>query len=367
MPSSSRTDAVVVGLGGMGAAAAWRLSRSGRSVVALEQFGPGHTRGSSHGAVRIFRVAYRDRRYVELARRALPLWRALEEESGQVLLEQVGQVDHGHAEAVAEVVGTLRAAGLPVDELSPAEAEERWPGMRFGEAVAASPDGGRCFADRTVEAAVTAAVRHGAEVHYETPVVAVQVDGDTARVRTGDHEWVTPLVVVAAGAWVEQVVGGRLALPPVVVEADQPTHFRPRDPAAAWPSFLHHSPETSGPAGLGFAAYGLETPGTGVKVGGYGTVAPADPDHRTPPDPARTDQLVRYVERWLPGLDPAPLDSTSCLFTSTPDEHFVLDRRGPVVVCSPCSGHGFKFVPAIGDVVVDLADGRMVDPAWRLP
>ena len=195
----------------------------------------------------------------------------------------------------------------------------------------------------------------------------IYLDGDTARVRTGDREWETPLVVVAAGSWVEQVAGGSLPLPPFLVEADQPSHFRPRDPAAVWPSFLHHSPDAAGPAGLGFAAYGLETPGTGVKVGGYDTVAPTDPDRRTPPDPARTARLVEYVEEWFPGLDPEPFGTTSCLFTSTADEHFVLDRRGPLVVCSPCSGHGFKFVPAIGDVVVDLADGRVADPAWRLP
>ena len=367
MSTTPRVDAVVVGLGGMGAAAAWRLARTGRSVVALEQFGPGHDRGSSHGAVRIFRVAYRDPRYVELARRALPLWRELEEESGQVLLEQVGQLDHGDAAAVAEVAANLRAAGFPVEELSPAAAAERWPGMRFGEAVAFSPDGGRCFAERTVTAAVDAASRYGAEVRYGSPVRSVQVDGATARVRTDDHEWVTPLVVVAAGSWVDQVVGDAAALPPLVVEADQPSHFRPRDPGAEWPSFLHHSPAAAGPAGLGFAAYGLETPGTGVKVGGWGTVAPTDPDRRTPPDPARTAHLVEYVQEWFPGLEPDPLDTTSCLFTSTADEHFVLDRRGPLVVCSPCSGHGFKFVPAVGDVVVDLADGGVSDPAWRLP
>ena len=223
MSTSSRADAVVVGLGGMGAAAAWRLARSGRSVVALEQFGPGHDRGSSHGAVRIFRVAYRDARYTELARRALPLWRELEEESGQVLLEQVGQLDHGDAAAVAEVAANLRVAGFDVEELSPAAAHDRWPGMRFGEAVAYSPDGGRCFAGRTVAAAVAAAERFGAEVHYETRVVSVEVQGALARVRTADHEWVTPLVVAAAGSWVGQVVGGAVTLPPLVVEADQPS------------------------------------------------------------------------------------------------------------------------------------------------
>ena len=179
------------------------------------------------------------------------------------------------------------------------------------------------------------------------------------------------MVVVAAGAWTARLLGGLVDLPDLVVEAEQPSHFRPLDPGAAWPSFLHHVPGPAGPDGdpLAFDAYGLLTPGEGVKVGGHGTTAPVDPDRRPHgPDPARTAALVDYVREWFPGLDPEPVSTTSCLFTSTPDEHFVLDRRGPLVVCSPCSGHGFKFVPAIADEVTRLVAGDPQDnPAWRLP
>ena len=362
-----QVDAVVVGLGAMGAAAAWQLAGSGRTVVGLEQFEPGHDRGSSHGATRIFRLAYRDPRYVALALAALPRWRELEKATGEVLLEQVGQLDHGDAVAIDEICAHLDAAGRPYERLDPRDASERWPAMRFGEAVVFSPDGGRCWAERTVAAAARAATDLGAELHYSTPVRSIAVEGDTAVVRTDELTLRAPVAVVSAGAWVAPLLAGTVRLPSLEVVAEQPSHFRPREAGGDWPSFLHHSPEAAGTAGLGFAAYGLETPGTGIKVGGAGTAAPVDPDRRGPLDPVRTAALVAYVEEWFPGLDPEPVDTTSCLFTSTSDEHFVLDRRGPVIVCSPCSGHGFKFVPAIGRAVRDLADGGPTDPAWRLP
>jgi sarcosine oxidase len=364
---AQHVDVVVVGAGAMGSATAWRLAQAGRHVALLEQFEPGHDRGSSHGATRIFRVAYRDPRYVALAGRAIPLWRELEDASGEVLLEQVGQLDHGHVAAVDEIDANLRAAGRRADRMDPAEAAERWPGMRFDEAVVFSPDGGRCWAERTVRAASTVAGRLGAEVRSSTPVERVEVTGGRAVVHAAGDSWRAPVVVVAAGAWAGRLLPD-VGLPPLAVTDEQPSHFRPIDPRSEWPSFLHHA---LGPDGrddrLAFDAYGLMTPGEGVKVGGHGTAAPTDPDRRPGIDPARTAALASYVREWFPGLDPDPVSTTSCLFTSTPDEHFVLDRRGPVVVCSPCSGHGFKFVPAIADEVVGLVDGRgQPDPAWRL-
>ena len=118
-------DVVVVGAGAMGAAAAWHLARRGRQVVVAEQFGPAHERGSSHGASRIFRFAYRDRRYVRLAARALPLWRELESDAATTLLEQTGQLDHGPSGAVEEIEANLRAAGLAAERLTPAATLDR--------------------------------------------------------------------------------------------------------------------------------------------------------------------------------------------------------------------------------------------------
>jgi sarcosine oxidase len=366
-------DVVVVGAGAMGSAAAWRLATSGRDVALIERFGPLHDRGSSHGSTRIFRVAYRDVRYVHLALRALPLWRDLEAAAGEVLLEQDGQVDHGRPEAIAEIAAHLEGLQRPVEVLRPQQAEARWPGMRFDEAVVFSPEGGRCYADRTVAACQRLAAAAGAELRFHTPVERIEVaaSGDGATVSTANGAWRAPVVVVAAGAWFVPLIDGvgDVRLPPVVVESDQPSHFRPYDPDAEWPAFLHHMALDGEPDDpLAFHAYGLLSPGEGVKVGGFGTVVPDDPDRRGGISEERRAEQVRYVRRWLPGLDPTPVSTTSCLFTTTSDDHFVLDRRGPVVVCSPCSGHGFKFVPAIADEVVALVDGRpQAEPAWRLP
>lgn len=363
-------DVVVVGAGAMGATAAWRLARSGRSVVLLERFGPGHTHGSSHGATRIFRLAYRDPVYVRFAMAALDGWRELEAASGEVLLDQVGQLDHGRPAAVDEVIANLRAAGRPVERLDPAEAHERWPGMQFDGVVAFSPDGGRCHADRTVAAAQHLARSAGADVRFHEPAERIEIVGERAVVHTVSGSWNASAVVVAAGAWVSSLLSDLVALPPITIESDQPSHFAPLDPSASWPSFLHHGLDADGvDRPLSFDAYGLWAPGEGVKVGGHGTVAACDPDDLTRvPDPVRTEALVRYVEEWFPGLDPTPRSTASCLFTNTDDEHFVLDRRGPLVVCSPCSGHGFKFVPAIAAEVERLVThGGQPVTEWRLP
>lgn len=357
-------DAVVVGAGGMGAATAWQLAKRGRSVALLEQFEHPHRRGSSHGQTRIFRVSYRDSRYTELAAFSIPLWRELESESGEDLLEQSGQLDHGTEAAVDEVVESLRMHGYPVEVLDPRQAHERWPGMNFENKVAYSPDGGRVFADRTVDAAIRSAVRSGATFHDRTPVERIEVDGDRAFVHAGGRSWNAASVVVAAGAWISHVLAGLVDLPPLTVTQQQPVHFAIR-PGFSFPSYIHH--QDSGTA-LNFAAYGLESPEEGVKLGLEGKVRTVDPQTRsTEPDPLLTREAQTYAERWLPGADPAQFSAVTCLFTETTDGHFVVDRVGPIVVCSPCSGHGFKFVPAIGAITADLASG--IDHGrdyWRL-
>jgi sarcosine oxidase len=366
-----RADVVVVGAGAMGAVTAWELARRGRDVVLLERYRPGHGRGSSHGATRIFRTAYRDGRYVGLAVEAIPGWRELESDAGEVLLEQVGALDHGWEGALAEIETNLRHAGRPVERLSAEAASERFPGMRFDGDAVLSADGGRCWAERTVAAAWRGAVRHGAEAHADRAVERIESAGDGVRVHTATGSWQAGVVVVAVGAWASSLVGHLVGLPSLRVEDEQPSHFRPdggAPPLEKWPSFLHHREPDGADRPLSFDAYGLATPGEGFKIGGHGTTAPIDPDRRlSSPDPRRTAALVSYVRDWFPGLDPDPVTTTNCLFTSTPDEHFVLDRCGPIVVVSPCSGHGFKFVPAIAARAADLVEGgTQAERAWRL-
>lgn len=349
----------------MGAATAWQLAKRGRSVVLIEQFEHLHRWGSSHGQTRIFRFAYRDPRYTELAQHSLPLWRELESDSGTVLLEQNGQLDHGSRVAVEEVVASLRSHHFAVEVMTPESAHERWPSMNFDSMVAFSPDGGRVFADRTVDAAVSTAVRFGAQFHPSTPVERIEVRGERAVVHAAGRSWDAGCVVVAAGAWLPGLVDGMVGLPPLRITHQQPVHFAIR-PGYSFPSYIHH--QDTGKA-LNFAAYGLESPGEGVKLGLEGTVRPIDLAHRSlEPDPSVTREAQEYARRWLPGADPEQVTAVTCLFTETADGHFVIDRVGPVVVCSPCSGHGFKFVPTIGAITADLAMG--IDHGrdyWRLP
>jgi sarcosine oxidase len=364
----SRYDAIVVGAGAMGSASAWQLARRGGSVLLLEQFQPGHTRGSSHGSGRIFRVAYRDARYVSLALAALPLWRELEREAGETLLDQDGQLDHGAPAAVDAIADNLKAARRPFERLSPAEAARRWPGMRFGAAVVYSPEGGRCRAQATVSALQRLCAREGAEIRFGAKVLSLRIDGNGICVTTARGEDHARAVIVAAGAWVGTLLRDLIALPPLRVTRELPAHFASRTAHQTWPAFIHHgSAGGAAERNLGFATYGLFARGLGMKVGEHGVGEELHPDAPGGVDRARLERLSRYVTEWFPGLDPTPIEATPCLYTSTPDEHFVLDRRGPVVVCSPCSGHGFKFTPAIGCIAADLALGaEQREPAWRL-
>ena len=348
----------------MGSAAAWWLARSGHSVVLLEQYEAGHSRGSSHGPSRIFRFAYPEPAYVALARRALPLWRLLEAESGLSLLDVTGGVDHGTPDAVEATASALEAAGAAFEMMSAGEAETRWAGMRFDGPVCFSPDGGRVHADRTVEALHRSAAAAGAELRFNAAVTALEPAGAGVDVVTAVGTLRVGVAVVAAGGWASFLLRDITPLPRLTVTQEQVFHFPSNQPDAAWPSFIHH--------GLPIH-YGLESPGVGVKVAEHHTgQVLTHPDRRRPdPDPAGRDRVLAYVRDWLPGLAPEPLDGATCLYTTTPSEDFVIDRIGRVVVAAGFSGHGFKFTPAIGQILAELATGpdgtRTPIDRFRLP
>ncbi|MEN0129362.1 MAG: N-methyl-L-tryptophan oxidase [Brevundimonas sp.] len=364
-------DHVVVGGGVMGAAAAWQLARRGREVLLLERFGPGHANGASHGSSRIYRTTYASDDYLDLAQEALGLWRALEQESATSLLTLTGGVSHGLGrDDVADIADAFAERGVPFEWLSADEAHERWPGLRFdGPVLFESTTAGRVHADRAVAAFQASASAHGASVRHESPVRALQVRAGDVVVDTDDGPISARSVVVAAGAWTPGLLGEDVGLPPVVVTQEQPAHFAFR-PAAApaddWPVFTHQPREPhSYPSGT----YGLAVPGEGVKVGFHGVGPVTDPDRRTfRPEPTQLAALRDYVREWIPGADPDHLVPISCTYTTTPDHDFVLDRRDRVVVAAGFSGHGFKFAPAIGRLLADLAtdDDARAAPRFAL-
>jgi sarcosine oxidase len=348
-----RVDVVVIGAGAMGSATAWWLARRGRSVALVEQFAQGHARGSSHGVSRIFRHAYADPRYVRMVQAALPLWRELEADADTTLLEITGGLDHGVPALVAPVASALAACGVEHEHLTAGAARERWPGMRFEGGVVHCPGAGRCLADATVLALQRRAAALGADVRFATGPATLTWTDDRVLLRAADNEWTAPAAVVTAGAWLPAVLGQRVSLPPLRVTRERIQHFAPRPasapPASEWPSFIHHRPDAW--------RYGLVSPGEGVKVAEHMTGPVTDPEDDPPgeADPVASERVRRYVEDWLPGLEPAPLHPATCLYTTTPTEDFLLERRGPVVIGSACSGHGFKFTPLVGRILADQA------------
>lgn len=372
---TERIDHVVIGGGAMGSAAAWQLARRGREVVLLERFAPGHAQGASHGASRIHRSTYAQPEYLDLLIEAAGLWRLLEAEAGTRLLTSTGGVSHGADRAPRErVAAALRSRGIAHEWLDPAEAAERWPGLRFeGPVLHEGATAGRLHADRAVEALQRAAGTHGAVVRHRTRVLELRIEGDVVRVLGEGVDLLARRAVVAAGAWTGGLLDGLLPAGwrlPLVVTQEQPAHFalRPGAPEEeAWPSFTHAP--GSGPVRGGSwpsGVYGLATPGEGIKAGFHGVGPVVDPDHRSyRPEPGQLALLREYVSQWIPGVDPDALEPISCTYTTTPDADFILDRIGPLVIAAGFSGHGFKFTPAVGRLLADLADpsGTATTPA----
>lgn len=351
-----RRTVVVVGGGVMGSAAAWRLAARGDDVTVLEQFPPGHDRGSSHGSSRIFRLGYSDPFYLGLALRALPLWHRLQDETGAAVLTLTGAVDHGPVQATAALGDALTAAGRPWESLAPQAAAERWPGIRTENGALFHPEAGRLHADGAVAAFQQAARLRGATVRHGVRATALTRRGAGAEVVTDAQEVIAAdAVVVAVGGWAARTLAPVTAgLPPLRVTQEQPLHF-PAPDALDWPAFIHHGGAAlDDPGGV----YGLGS-ADGVKAGFHAVGPVVDPDRRDRgTDRAALSRLRQYAERWLPGVDHTRPTATTCLYTTTPDHDFVVDRSGPFTVLAGFSGHGFKFAPVIGEIAADLVDGR---------
>jgi sarcosine oxidase len=313
----------VVGAGIMGAATAWQLARRGADVVVHEQFEPDHARGSSHGRSRIVRLAYPEAEWVRLAAEARDGWAELEQESGTRLLELNGLVEVASRPEHTSAAG-LAAEGIEQSFLTADEAAALGVALPEGWVALYEPSGGIGLAE-----AARHAFLDGIDVRYGSRVDDLEaLDAE--------------VVVVTAGSWVGRFFGDL----PLKVTRETVAFFRQETVPVS-------VVELGG--GGDHLMFSLHDPVYGLKAGAHHAGSATDPDEVGEPDATLVERVSAWVAERLPNADPEPLLVETCLYTTTPDERFILERRGNVVIGSACSGHGFKFAPAVGKRLADLA------------
>lgn len=356
----SHFDVIVAGVGGMGSSTIYHLARRGARVLGLERYDIPHSMGSSHGVNRIIRMAYfEDPSYVPLLRRAYELWRELEQVSGERILVITGGLDAA-PEDDRVFLGSLQSCrehDLAHEVLSAAEVEKRYPGYRLPSAHMAvfQPDGGYVMSERAIVAHVEAALAVRAEVHGREEILEWEPRGDGVTVVTDRDRYTADRIVFSAGAWsgglLEEL--STLAIPERQVlgwfQPKRPDLFQPE----TFPIFNLEVDEGH------FYGFPVETI-PGFKIGLYHhlgeTVDPTTMDREAN---SRDETVLRAaVDRYFPDASGPVLSLKTCLFTNSPDEHFIVDVHpdlDQVVIAAGFSGHGFKFASVIGEILADLA------------
>ncbi len=359
----------VVGAGLMGAATAWRLAQRGHEVTLLERARPATPDGSSHGSARIFRYVYPDPFYTALVVRARAAYDELEQVSGRELITTTGALDFGHARDTRGLARVLEEVGVEHELLAAAQARDRFGGIAVDTETLWHPGAGVIDAEATVAAMVSAFTALGGQVLCPWPVRHIEASPRGYRVHGDDGARVdAERVVVAAGAWFPGLLdrlplepGLRAALPDVRVSQENAYHFPYREPERAWPTFIHREPAIRTYSLPGGRDAGWRGQKLAEFLGGRPLDGAENRDGRI--DPANRARMIAYVERYLPGLEPEPYAETTCLFTMTPTEDFLVDGHGGLTLVSACSGHGAKFAPLIGEIAADAATGSGDVPA----
>lgn len=354
-------DVAIAGLGGMGSAIAAHCAARGASVIGLEQFGPAHDLGSSHGRSRMIRKAYfEDAAYVPLVLRSYELWRALERETGDQLLRITGVLSVG--EEKSEIIsGTKRAVAqhdLPVEAWSREEVRQRHPTLKLleNEVALFEPDGGVLDPEAAVRAHLKAAQAAGAELRFETEMRSWEANGDSVQLHLADGTQLSArTLVLSLGPWFKQTLealGVSLR-----VQRNVQAWFSPATnlyDADRFPAFLLNR------AGLPAPLYGFPDFGEGLKVAfhGLGQITTAEEIDRDVDMARDVTPVAQELERWMPGAAATFREAKPCMYSLTPDANFVIDRHpahSNVVLCGGFSGHGFKFAPVIGEIAAELA------------
>ncbi len=356
--STAHYDVAIVGLGAMGSMAAWQASARGLRVIGFDRFAPPHANGSSTGLSRIIRECYSEQRYyVPIVQRAYRLWAQLEAEAGRSVLTTTGGLLIGDRSGyiVAGAMASAQQFGLQAELLEAVQVADRFPAFRLpeGQVAVYEPRAGSLAPEDAIESALGVARTAGAELRYNEPVLDWE-SGERITVTTAQGRYTADRLILAAGAWMAKDLPKRSL--PLAPNRQVLFWFEP-NASKAWfelgrcPIFLWEwSP--------GRSIYGFPDQGHGFKVAVHHEGTRVDPDTVDRTVHEADEQAVRVIlDQTFPGLIGPVVQSGVCLYTNTPDEDFILDfhpddRR--VVVASPCSGHGFKFAPAIGEILIDL-------------
>lgn len=360
-------DIIVVGLGGMGSAAAAHLAARGASVLGIDRYLPAHDRGSSHGRSRIIRQAYFESpAYVPLLLRAYELWRELERNTSASLLTITGGLMIGTPESgvFAGSLASARMHGLEHEVLDAAEINRRFPPMTSAPGTVALYERMAGFLDpeRSTLAHLQRATDCGAELRFEEPVLEWTATSSGVRVSTSRGTYEAERLVIAPGPWAPELLAD-LGLPLRVerqvlywfdpIGGIEPFH-QDRFPIYVWEverdRQIYGFPAQAGPPG-------------GVKVAFYFGGEPTTPDTIDRSVSAVEVETIRAaLASRVPSLSAPLIQTTTCMYTTTPDHHFILGTHpshANVIVASPCSGHGYKFASVIGEILADLAiEGR---------
>jgi len=368
-------EVIVIGCGGLGSAALYRLSKElGPAVLGLEQFRLGHDRGASQDHSRIIRLAQHQSEYAALAPHAYEAWGTLEEESGvQVLFKTGGLVIEAPAERDPEKVGTRNVEGyvaafeehgFDYELLDPAELMQRWPQFHLegSERAIFQKDSGLVDAGKANAAHVALARSHGATVLDETPVRAVRPSGEGVEVVTDERTYLADRVVVASDAWTNEVLKETGTRIPLTVTQEQVTYYatpnlREFSPER-FPVFMWHGRDNF----YGFPVYGEVATKLGQHMGGHEVTAET---RSFEPDPVRIERYRDFLGRYIPGFLGPELYTKTCLYTIPPDQNFVIDTLPghPRISVAIGAGHAYKFAGLIGRILSELAlDGESTFP-----
>ncbi len=369
-------DVIVIGAGSMGSATAYHLAKEGRRVLLVEQFTVGHTRGSSHGGSRIIRYTHETISDASIMPATFALWRALEKESGQALLQMTGGL-YMSAETdpwLHDTRKTLQALNFPYRELNAAEMRREYPQFRLPASMVTlyQAESGILAATRCVQTLAAQAVRHGAELREQTKVLAVTPTGAGVTVRLATHGGEEVVyaqqAVLTAGPWAKGFLDQIVAYPlPLQVTHQQVAYFAVEQPelyaVGRFPLFMYNVE----PYLYGFPIF--EKPGH-VKIALELLDLVVDPDQPGVIDPLYLRQLLETVDQTMVGIKPEALQLETCRYTETPNRDFIIDRHPEypqILIGAGFSGRGFKFAISVGRLLADLAGsapGAYNSPFW---